>query len=372
MRQLFKITMGLDVKVSGLEGHQVYAPEALLEMPEVSLPFLMGGTDGTMGLFLLDGPLIDGLIEQQLLGKVLPTERLERPVTSIDAGLSEGFVRALMTRITGPAPKQISGFTPQGSQQDRPALRLALGDGRYDVIEATLDMGPGIKTGRFEIWVPALSDGQALLSAKETNPEMLEILLDCEVELGTRIEGCTTTAQKLMEMEPDKLLVFPKSALTEVALTDCKGQTIARGRLGQLNGERALRIMELSKVFGDRAVAADPGLGALTTAANPPPPIALSEPTDFDMPAPAMGMALDGAADIDVTGGDLPGIDLEMPAMAAAPMDLGGGLDLEMTPDVGADLPAMAAPQIDLGGADGEVGDFPAMDMAALGIDLDE
>lgn len=78
----------MDIKTDELKGHQELAPKALDEMPDIALPFLLTTASKGAALFVLDGVLIDGLIEQQLLGEVMPTERLDRLVTSIDAGLS--------------------------------------------------------------------------------------------------------------------------------------------------------------------------------------------------------------------------------------------------------------------------------------------
>lgn len=362
LREICKTTLGLDVKATGLEGRQVYAPEELIAMAEVSLPFLTTGPDGAMGLFVLDGPMIDGLIEQQLLGKVLPTERLKRPVTTIDAGLSEGFARTVLSRLTQAHVDQLAGFDPVGPQQDRASLRLSLGEGRYDIIQAAVDMGPGIKTGRFEIWVPSLSQGIGQLSTSKINPDMIALLAECEVELGSKIEGCTTTARVLMEMDAGTVLKFPKTALGSVALTDCKGQVIARGRLGQLNGERALRMSELGPAFGARAHKADaaPGLEAEMTPAfggempdaTAPMALAASPPIDLSEPDLGIGMGNEMAAmDIDLPAEGLPTIDL------ADQPDLSGGEDFPDLPETDLELPG-----------DG----FPAMNMAAMDLSGDE
>ena len=357
------MTMGLDVKASGLEGRQVYAPEELINMAEVSLPFLTAGPDGAAGLFVLDGPMIDGLIEQQLLGKVLPTERLKRPVTTIDAGLSEGFVRVLLSRLTDANVDQLTGFDPVGPQQDRASLRLSLGEGRYDIIRASVDMGPGIKTGGFEVWVPSQLQGPGQLSASKTNPDMVALLSECEIELGSKIEGCTTTAQVLMDMEEGTLLSFSKRALASVALTDCKGQVIARGRLGQLNGDRALRMSELGAAFGARAQKSAESMldnaPAFTPADAGKPMAIAAAPAMTGELAADIGGGMDGAAlDIDLPDGPaglamdgLPAIDL------ADQPDLAGAEDFPDLPTADLDLPS---------------GGFPAMDMADLGLAEEE
>ena len=277
MRKVCKSSLQLDVKMGALGGRQASAPEALDEMPQVSLPFLLGTSGSGAALFVLDGILIDGLIEQQLLGEILPTERLDRPVTSIDAGLSQSFVRAALDAITAEASGQLAGLQVDRTEQDRANLRLALGEGRYDILQAEIDMGPGIKTGRFELWVPALAENKGRRSKARINTDMLQMLQSCEVELRTKLEGCEASAHDLMNLDVGTLLSVPRTALTRVELSDGNNQPFAQGRLGQLNGARAVL---LTKVYGKAAPQEPPVL-----AKPPPSPIPLSEPDASSAPA---------------------------------------------------------------------------------------
>ncbi len=247
LRKVCKSSFAMDVKVAGLTGKQVSAPEALDAMPKIALPMLLNAAGDAAALFVLDGILIDGLIEQQLLGDVLPTERLDRPVTSIDAGLSEPFVKAVLAGLGAEATGQFKDLTFNCAEQDRAALRLALGEGRYDVFEAEIDMGPGIKTGKFELWAKAVAQQAARPKIRPKNPQMIELLEDCPVELETWLEGCQTTAGVLMSLDVGTVFHIPRSALEQVTLKDCNGHPFAKARLGQFNGARAAK---LTKVFG--------------------------------------------------------------------------------------------------------------------------
>lgn len=263
--------MAMDVTLNGFKGHQATAPAALDDMAKVSLPFLLESAAGA-ALFVLDGALIDGLIEQQLLGDVLPTERLDRPVTKIDAGLSEGFVKNAVSAISAEASGQLSGLQLNRVEQDRAALRLALGEGQYDILEAHIDMGPGIKTGRFELWVPAIKVAKARGAKSGINAGMLEVMQSCEIELDAWLDGCSATAQTLMGLEVGTVLSVPRSALAQVAIRDCNGNPFAQAKLGQLNGFRAVRLTRVHSKVAGTSVPKAVADGKPTTA------IALTEP----------------------------------------------------------------------------------------------
>lgn len=268
----------MDVTLNGFKGRQATAPAALDDMEKVSLPILLESGAGA-ALFVLDGALIDGLIEQQLLGNVLPTERLDRPVTKIDAGLSEGFVQNALAAISAEASGQLSGLQMTRVEQDRAALRLALGEGHYDILEAHIDMGPGIKTGRFELWVPAIKQAKTRGGKSGINAGMLEVMQTCEIELEAWLDGCNASAQTLMELEVGSVLSVPRAALAQVGIRDCNGNPFAQAKLGQLDGFRAVRLTRVhGKIPAEATSKAVPDKKPAST-------IALADPVSKEAPA---------------------------------------------------------------------------------------
>lgn len=247
LRDVCKGLLSLDVELSGLEGRVARAAVALQDMDKVRLPYVLRTQGGQAGLFVIDGVLIDSLIEQQILGKVMPTPRLDRPITAIDAGLSEGFVRATLAGLTS-ASGHLSGLTTKGPQQDRAALRLELGEGSYDILSASIDLGPGIKTGSFEVWIPAEQTRQTAATPSLPNPLLAKVLNDCPIELGAVMSGCQASAQQLMTLEVGTVFQMSATALTNISVLDCNENVVARGRLGQLNGLRAVRVTDMKEV----------------------------------------------------------------------------------------------------------------------------
>ncbi len=255
MRDLFKTSFDVDVALADVGGTQMAASDALDAMAPVTLPFLLDTGRGGRGLFTIDGALIDALIELQMLGKVMGMARLDRPITAIDAGLSEVFVRASLEALNA-GPAGVSGLTTLGPQQDRAALRLALGEGRYDVLRAQIDLGPGIKTGVCTIWLPAEVARPVVAPAKPASGAMKAVLDRCKVDLMAQVDGVEVSALALARLTQGSVLPLPASAISDVALRDCTGAQFASARLGRLHGARAVRITQMQ---GGRVADGPPG-----------------------------------------------------------------------------------------------------------------
>lgn len=308
LREMFKDNFDLDVEINLPDARKDNSRSALKSMEKVMLPFLLNGAGGHRGLFVLDGPLIDALIELQMLDKVLPTPRLDRPITTIDAGLSESFVH-LCLKSMGDAPGLMSDFSVVRAEQDRAALRLALKDSQFDILPVQIDMGPGIKTGLFEIWIPDFKLPEA--PPAEPNPQMAKLLAECEAEFEARVIGCQVSAADLVALAPGAVLRLPGNIISDVTLSDCDDRRVATGRLGQLNGRRAVMITEM---VGDATksrvepVASEPLAGPLPAL----PGADLGQP-DIDLPQPDMGLAepLADLPDLPMANIDLPELDEE-------------------------------------------------------------
>ena len=244
LRALFKTSFNVDVALSEVGGGPMAVAGALEEMAPVTLPFLLGLPDGRRGLFTMDGALIDALIELQMLGKVMSMPRLDRPITAIDAGLSEVFVRAVLEAFKA-GPSGLSGLTTLGPQQDHAALRLALGEGRVDVLRAKIDLGPGIKTGFCSIWVPAEVARPVSVAPKPASGAMKAVLDQCKIDLSAQMHGVKVSALDLARLSVGSTVPLPMSALSEVELRDCTDAPFAQARLGRLHGARALRITQM-------------------------------------------------------------------------------------------------------------------------------
>jgi len=109
-------------------------------------------------------------------------------------------VRAVLEAFKA-GPSGLSGLTTLGPQQDHAALRLALGEGRVDVLRAKIDLG--IKTGFCSIWVPAEVARPVSVAPKPASGAMKAVLDQCKIDLSAQMHGVKVSALDLARLSHD-------------------------------------------------------------------------------------------------------------------------------------------------------------------------
>ena len=363
IRRAAKAAHNLDVAVPEFSVDQVERKEAIAAIQEPSLMFYLMTDDERLGLITLDGTVVDALIEQQTLGRVAKAPRGERSVTALDAKLSEAFAKTTLKQMESflkvpNAPAVLKGYTLGNREDDKAAMTIALEEDHYDILGVSVDLGPGIKTGKVQLWFPAVSETSLALSGGgEVSEELMEIAKELIVPCAACLPPIQVPAKLLVSLEIGAVIPLPRDAMGEVGLKDAKDRSFAIGKLGQLNGLRALRVTQVrgrgqtkgdpaslqgigeglnldpmdANSFGQDANSLPVGEPAL---AAPMPemtelPDGLSpEPGLPELPVgdlPEIGAAEGGLPDIGASEGGLPDIGVSeggLPEMAAAPLDM--------------------------------------------------
>ncbi|MFY0691862.1 MAG: FliM/FliN family flagellar motor switch protein [Paracoccaceae bacterium] len=366
-RKTAKSLLKLDLVVEDCRAKRLPPEAALAAMPEPCLPMLITASGDRMGLFVLDGDLVDGLIEQQLLGYVARAPRIDRPVTRIDGELSRGFVAALLKSLNAdlaedPRAEAVCGFATPVMETDRATLELALSAPAYDVLDLTLDLGGGQKKAQAQLWFPDAGDLDATPGAgypAAWQQQMRESVLSAPIRVEARLPPVPISIADFAGLRVGVTLPLPGNILQQAMLVDVAGNEVATGRLGQLNGVRAFRIATVLSEQDAPAQEVLPGPDLADLAAPAP-----GLPAEFAPdPAPAFG----DEAGQGLTGGPAP-VELppEMAEIAA------------QTPDMAplADTPLPDAPLPDLPASDDaadlpDMPDFPAMAVADIPVPVD-
>lgn len=254
---------------------------------------------GALGVVWMDPVLRAAVIELQTLGRIGRGEVAARRPTRLDATLAQGFAATAagaLGRALGRADLVLSSFL-----DDLRPLALILEDGRFDLLSLSLTLGEGdTRKGRFWIAlpqgaaVPAAAAARAAPCGPATAPDwsgrIQRVVLDASAELEAVLGRITLPLAELLALREGVVLTLPRAALDAIDLVDGTGARLARGRLGQTRGHRALRLATLAG--GDRSLAPDetgPG-GALTA---PPGPDDAAAPAGG---ATGAGLALQGRA----------------------------------------------------------------------------
>jgi hypothetical protein len=200
---------------------------------------------------------------------------------------------------------------------------LVLDTKRYRVFDLTIDIAEGAMQGAICLVLPDLPPG----IDKDDDPLQSGPRLDLgfgviRADLTASIGRLRVPLAQLAAMQPGDVLPLTRERLEETQLITISGKPVASGRLGQVNGLRAVRLNQPGRVAGqgaDDGSSGVAGFAASVTDEGGAGPLTLDKP---DNP-----MAGGDMADMPMTGGtglpdlpDLPAVDAgpsEMPAMGS-------------------------------------------------------
>lgn len=317
--------------------------DGLAALPETGLVAALEDRDGHRGLIGLSHGVVDALIEVQTTGKVEARGLPPRPVTRIDEALSRDFLDLSLAAWTHETTDHEDRDWPErmsfgSAVPDRRQLPLLMPDQGYHVLSATVALGEDTpREGTVVLLLPctgvarpAGAGPQAAAAPPLEQPDewkaaMEAAMQEAELKLDAVLLRTRRTLYQLERLEPGDLIDFGPAELASVRLETPAGRHVATGRLGQIGGKRALRLVA--------PVGTPPGAAAAAAAAGAGGPVAglAALPASgagaggFDpLGAPASG-PMGGAPDRGFPGG----------GMAPAPM---GGLP-GMDPPGAGDLP---------------------------------
>ena len=300
--------------------------EPLVEaLPDPSLILLLEGPEAALGVVALDAQTVAALIEMQTTGRVVSHTAEPRAPTRTDAAMCSGFVDGLLSEfeicLEGcPEEKWVTGYRASVRIDSGRTLSLVLDDMEYATVRVAMDFAGGSKTGEMLFAMPA--DGpprpdtrrRGLAGREEWADSLNAVLMTTEARLDGILARVQVPLSTVTSWKAGDELVLERKAIANVLMEGQDGGTAARGRLGQFQGHRAVKVT---------------GVGAMADQEEEPAGTAM-EPMSAAMPA----------------------LDAGLP-------DIGGGA--EALPDLPDLPPGPAMPDIPAAGA-GELPDLPAMD----------
>lgn len=221
-------------------------------LPEHPLLALVEGPSGSFGLVVLDAQAVAALIEMQTTGRVVPRPAEARAPTRTDAIMCADFidrVLELFEQRVGEAgltlAPALTGYRYAMALAEARAVAITLEDAAYRRLALTVDFDRGAKSAMIQIILP--HDAPDHGAHRATDGGAFTEALQAQVMAANAVLTATLARQRMTLAELAALTVgdvitLPIDALERIALEDLTGRSVARGRLGQVSGHRALRL----------------------------------------------------------------------------------------------------------------------------------
>lgn len=224
------------------------------------LLLLLDGPDGALGLVLVDRQVMTGLIEVQTIQQVtqMPLDA-ERDLTPTDAAMMAPLLDGTLDRLADsladhPLHGQLQGYRFGAMVEDARTVSLLLDGAAYRVFTAEVDLALGRRRGVLKLVLPERKPRRgADAPPPDDLPGPHEALLSrVPAKLNAVLTRVRLPLNKARDLKPGDLLPLVPDALDRVEVMAGTGHLVARGRLGKVNGLRAVRLTW--PVIGEGAV----------------------------------------------------------------------------------------------------------------------
>lgn len=317
------------------------------------LLIVLDGPMGRMGAASLDAALVTALIQQQTMGQVLGLGSEGRNYTPTDAAMMAEFLERTFEKVTSLLEgegdrKTFAGYRFGAQIEDVRNLALGLEGEDYRVIRVTVDLAGGMMQGELVLVLPE-PKGEADTGDSVVGRSLGANMNSMRAELSAVLCKVRVPLRKFAALKIGDCIPLDHAFLYETDLLAINGQVVAQGRLGQMNGARAVRLNargHKSEINTNQGA----GFGSAVGAASPA----------LDAPSMDLEIAADGLQDVGELGdfgGDLSGDlgdDFGDDLGGDLGNDLGGFNTGDDLSDLGADLPP-------LGDFSGDLGDLPPL-----------
>jgi flagellar motor switch protein FliM len=241
---------GLDVTCSDITQDVVDQQSAISQLKDDSLLLVLASAENTHALATIDRSILAALIEIQTLGRVHETPLDNRPYTSTDAAMAwlyldyviKLFASSVEDREIG---QQITGYFLEEKAEDLRAAGLCLSRGDYLIFSAKVYVARGKRTGTIQIVIPHRKVPLPEVERKPAESHNVDngfALLP--VSLDTVFTNIKMPLSIACNLTPGDFIPMPPDVLNHAELHAASGFVVASGKLGQMNGLRALRLGE--------------------------------------------------------------------------------------------------------------------------------
>lgn len=209
------------------------------------LILVLDGPDGQRGALILNTGLVGAVIETMTIGRLSGATPIARRMTRTDAAIVAPLIDAVLSKLEGASlPEDVwCGYRFGATAPDLHSLGNLLDDVEHLVATLEFQVAGIPYPLRFQLAFPKhQSAGTSEPSTGVNWSENLQSRLN-KTQISVPVVLCNLHLpyETVQSFEAGKMLPIPGTALRNSALV-AGGQVVARGQLGQFNGQRALKL----------------------------------------------------------------------------------------------------------------------------------
>jgi len=248
--------------------------------PRMFLGVLEGRAEA-LGLMALSQEVLAAVVEHLTTGTIAPAAQAARKPTRIDAAMVMPLIDRVLVEFEGACtaenmvPDWVRGYRYASFLDDARPLGLLLEDLRYRVFRAEVALGAGARMGTILLALPAvgpaLRGGAVAPAAAESaafTAGLRGAVLDSPAVLEAVLTRLRLPLQAVMGWAEGALVPLLLAQPGNMALEAPRGRVVARVRLGQCAGARAVRLLPAEGADGAEGAdlpLAPPARGAVQT-----------------------------------------------------------------------------------------------------------
>lgn len=262
--------MGLELEVRRVTITRASLAEVLEIAPDHALVALLDGPDSGLGVLFMAPSVTSAMIEMQTIGRLSAQAPAPRKPTRIDAFMVAGLIDRALAGLEQNLASEADliwagGFRYASHLEDIRPLSLLLEDEPYRVLTTEIGLGAG-RDGKIILVLPAEGRGRRPVSdgdgAEDAGLHFTTALAEQVMHAGSVLDGVVGRLRlplgRIMALQTGDVLALPAAALDAISLDTLEGRSIARARLGQNRGMRALKLYDMDS--DRRAATASPAL----------------------------------------------------------------------------------------------------------------
>ena len=254
-------SIGLKLTV-GSVAEQTMSLDPMLAEHDDDLLLMALTRDGAIcGLMACDAGLVSAAIEVMTTGKIGPTAPDTKRVTRTEGTLVQPLLRAILDELEETTARTVlDGWTRLvgiGQRFDTcRAAGFALSDRSYRLMRMTIDCGATDRQGTLLLALPVLAAAEPLAPAAPVDAPVVDwhgqfraAVLAAPARLDAVLHRMKVPLATMTDLRVGQCLPLTGCTVGMVRLVDPAGRTVARGRLGQIAGQIAVRVQAEADVI---------------------------------------------------------------------------------------------------------------------------